>query len=192
MDADYACEKISGPAGPNYKLRQVKWSEERDGFEFDVRVFGDTICTRLERKNVSSQTVVVLGLDEDVGYIIQKDSQILTAMRNVECAISTSGWQAAMATWNKLSMSVPMKWRLKLREVVHRESPAGEPVRPREMSAPSEGGEEAVAPRVPPVPSKPTQSKMNIVPQAMQPVVRGVNIVSGVVDVSPHVCLRES
>ena len=27
------------------KLRQVKWSKERDGFEFDVRVFGDTWCT---------------------------------------------------------------------------------------------------------------------------------------------------
>ena len=36
---------------------------------------------------------------------------------------------------------------------------AGEPVRPREMGVPSDGGgEEAVAPRVPPVPAKPTQA----------------------------------
>ena len=27
------------------KRRQVKWSKDRDGFEFDVRVFGDTKCT---------------------------------------------------------------------------------------------------------------------------------------------------
>ena len=38
--------------------------------------------------------------------------------------------------------------------------PAGEPVRPREMGAPSDG-EEAVAPRVPPVPSKPTQAEQD-------------------------------
>ena len=41
---------------------------------------------------------------------------------------------------------------------------AGEPVKPREMSAPSDGGEEAVAPRVPPVPSKPTQAEQDARP----------------------------
>ena len=38
---------------------------------------------------------------------------------------------------------------------------AGEPVSPREMSAPSEGGEEAVAPRVSPVLAKPTQAEQD-------------------------------
>ena len=38
---------------------------------------------------------------------------------------------------------------------------AGEPVRPREMGVPSDGGEEAVAPRVPPVPAKPTQAEQD-------------------------------
>ena len=38
---------------------------------------------------------------------------------------------------------------------------AGEPVRPREMTALSDGGEEAVAPRVPPLLSKPTQAEQD-------------------------------
>ena len=42
MNADYACEKISGPAGRNLQqLQQVKWSKDRDGFVFVVKVFGD-------------------------------------------------------------------------------------------------------------------------------------------------------
>ena len=43
----------------------------------------------------------------------------------------------------------------------HRASSAGEPVRPREMGVPSDGGDEAVAPRVPPVPVKPTQAEQD-------------------------------
>ena len=38
---------------------------------------------------------------------------------------------------------------------------AGEPVRPRELSVPSDGGEEVIAPRVPPVPAKPTQAEQD-------------------------------
>ena len=38
---------------------------------------------------------------------------------------------------------------------------AGEPVRPREMGVPSDGGEEAVAPRVPPVLAKPTETEQD-------------------------------
>ena len=38
-DADYACEKVSGRNDNNV------WSKDRDGFEFDVSVFGDTNCT---------------------------------------------------------------------------------------------------------------------------------------------------
>ena len=44
---------------------------------------------------------------------------------------------------------------------VHRRPSAGEPVRPREMGVPSDGGEEVVAPRVPPVPAKPTQAEQD-------------------------------
>ena len=117
-----------------------------------------------------------LWLDGDVGYIIQKDPPILTAMRTCfEKACLQHSWNGAidltkergvynlyvkvagaMATWSELSMSVPMKWRLKLREVVHRGASSSKPVRLR-----SDGGEEAVAPRVPPVPSKPTQAEQD-------------------------------
>ena len=45
--------------------------------------------------------------------------------------------------------------------IVHRGPSAGEPVRPRELSVPSDGGEEVIAPRVPPVPAKPTQAEQD-------------------------------
>ena len=52
------------------------------------------------------------------------------------------------ATWYERSVSVPMKWRLKSREVaVCREG--------------LHGGDEAVAPRVPPVLAKPTQAEQD-------------------------------
>ena len=45
MNADDACENFSGPAGRNYKTATGEMVEGKDGFEFDVRVFGDTNCT---------------------------------------------------------------------------------------------------------------------------------------------------
>ena len=53
---------------------------------------------------------------------------------------------------------------------------------------PSDGGEEAVAPRVPPVPAKPTQPEQDehYAWCAMQPIVRLVSIVSKVYDVRLH------
>ena len=55
---------------------------------------------------------------------------------------------------------------------------------------PSDGGEEAVAPRVPPVPTKPTQAEQNDHhAQGMQPIVRGVSIVLKVEDVHFHMRL---
>ena len=87
-----------------------------------------------------------LWLDGNVGYIIQKDSPILTAMRtkefasnihgmeplicrkNVEYTISTSRWQAAMATLGKQLMSVPMK--MDVAESGHRASGCLRPVNP--------------------------------------------------------------
>ena len=38
---------------------------------------------------------------------------------------------------------------------------AGESVRPRELSVPSDGGQEVIAPRVAPVPAKPTQAEQD-------------------------------
>ena len=96
-----------------------------------------------------------LWLDGNVGYIIQKDSPILTAMRT-----STSKRLAAMATLGKQLMSSPNE--MEVDESGHRESGGFrqvESVRQRELSVPSDGGEEAIAPRVPPVPAKPTQGR---------------------------------
>ena len=44
---------------------------------------------------------------------------------------------------------------------VSRGPSAGETARPTEMSVPSDGGEEAVAPIVPPVPSNPTKTEQD-------------------------------
>ena len=52
-----------------------------------------------------------LWLDGNVGYIIQKDAPILTAMRT---------WLAVIATLGKQLMSVPMKWRSMSQAIVHR------------------------------------------------------------------------
>ena len=58
MNADYACEKISGLGGRNYKkLQQVRWLKDRDGFAFVVKVLGTPIANDW-RKDVSSQTTV--------------------------------------------------------------------------------------------------------------------------------------
>ena len=66
-----------------------------------------------------------------------------------------------MAALSEQLMSVPTKWRSMSQVIVHRGPSAGEPVRPREMGVLSYGGEEAVAPRVPPVPAKPTQAEQD-------------------------------
>ena len=66
-----------------------------------------------------------------------------------------------MATLGKQLMSVPMKWRSTNQAIVHPGPSAGESVTPREMGVPSDGGEEVVAPRVPPVPAKPTQAEQD-------------------------------
>ena len=58
-------------------------------------------------------------------------------------------------------MSVPLKWRSTSQAIVHRWPSAGEPVRPREMGVPSDGGEEVVAPRVPPFLAKLTQAEQD-------------------------------
>ena len=80
----------------------------------------------------------------------------------MECTISTSKWLAAMAAIGQAVDVIPTE--MEVDESGHRASgrpSAGEPVRPRDMGVPSDGGEEAVAPRVPPVPAKPTQAEQD-------------------------------
>ena len=45
MNADHACEKVSGPAGSNCKTATGEMVKDKDVSEFDVRAFGDTNCT---------------------------------------------------------------------------------------------------------------------------------------------------
>ena len=45
VNADHACEKISGPGGLKYQTATGCWLKDRDGFAFVVKVFGDTYCT---------------------------------------------------------------------------------------------------------------------------------------------------
>ena len=83
--------KFQVQQGAITRRRQVKWSKDRDVSEFDVRAFGDTNCTRLEKKTSAHKPLLsarevkdkghALWFDGTVGHIIQKDSQILTAMR---------------------------------------------------------------------------------------------------------------
>ena len=71
------------------KLQQVKWSKDKDGFVFVVKVLGDTYCigenTSVHKPLLSAGDVTdeghALWLGGNVGYIIQTDSPILTAMR---------------------------------------------------------------------------------------------------------------
>ena len=110
-------------------------------------------------------------------WLHQKDSPDLTAMRTcfqtdceqhswngaLECTISTSRWQPAMATWNLVVDASPNE--MEVDESGHRASGGLRLVktkyRKKKRCVPSDGGEEAVAPRVPPVPAKPTQAEQD-------------------------------
>ena len=73
------------------KLRQVKWLKDRDGFVFVVKVLGGHLLHMTGEKTSVHEPLLSAGdvtdkghalwLDGNVGYIIQKDSPILTAMR---------------------------------------------------------------------------------------------------------------
>ena len=143
MNADCACEKVWGPAGRNYKTATGEVVEGQGTFPSSMSECLGTPTAHDWRRDVSSQTVVecwgrdkghALWLDGNVGYLIQKESPILTAMRmcfekaceqhswngaiDLTKERGTSRWQAAKATWNERMMSVPMKWMLESREVV--------------------------------------------------------------------------
>ena len=91
MNADYACEKVSGPAG---RIRKTATGEVVEGQgRFRVRcqsVWGHHLHMTGEKTSVHKPLLSTgdvtdeghaLWLDGNVGYTIQKDSPILTAMR---------------------------------------------------------------------------------------------------------------
>ena len=124
-----------------------------------------------------------LWLDGNVGYIIAKDSTILTAMRmcfqkaceqhslNVvialtkECGVYSLYIQVAGGEGNvQPAVDVSpneMEVEVERGSRVSGGPSAGEPVKPREMGVPCDGGEEAIAPRVPPVIAKPARAEQD-------------------------------
>ena len=107
MNADYACEKISGPAGRNYKTA----TGEMVGGQGRFRVRCQSVWrhqlhktgekTSVHKPLLSAGDVThkshALWLDGNVGYIIQKDSPILTAMRMFfERACEQHSWNEAV------------------------------------------------------------------------------------------------
>ena len=120
-----------------------------------------------------------LWLDGNVACVIQQDSPSLAAMRMCfERACEQHSWNGAIDVTNEhgtynLYVQVaggggavdvsPNEMEVEVergeRHMLHGGPSAGETTRPTEVGVPSDGGEEAVAPRVPPGPSEPTQEE---------------------------------
>ena len=91
MNADHACEKISGPAGRNYKTATGEMVEGHGRFRVRCQsVWRQQLHMTGEKTSVHKPSLSVgemtdkghaLWLDGDTGFIIQRDSPILTAMR---------------------------------------------------------------------------------------------------------------
>ena len=146
MNADNACEKVFRSSRSQCKTATGEMVEGQGRFRVrcqsvwghQLHMIGDQTSVDKTLLNAGDVTDTghALWLDGNVAYITQEDSLILTAMRmcfekagehhswngaidlTKERGVSASRWQAAKATWNERLMSVPMKWRLKSREVV--------------------------------------------------------------------------
>ena len=91
VNADYACEKISGPGGRNYKTATGEMVEGQGRFRVRCQsAWGHLLQMTGEKTSVHNPLLSAgdvtdkghaLWLDGNVGHIIQKDSPILTAMR---------------------------------------------------------------------------------------------------------------
>ena len=106
INADYACEKVSGPAGRNYKTATGDMVEGQGRFRVRCQsvwrhqshMTGEK--TSVHKPLLSAGDVTEKGhalwLDGHVGCIIQKDSPILTAMRMFfEIACEQHSWNGA-------------------------------------------------------------------------------------------------
>ena len=90
MNADYACEKISGPAGRNYKTCTGEMVEGQGRFRVRCQsAWGHQLHmtgqkTSVHKPLLSAGDVTdkghALWLVGDIGYTIEKDSPILAAM----------------------------------------------------------------------------------------------------------------
>ena len=203
MNADYACEKNSCLAGRNCKTATGVMVEGQGRFRVRCQsVWGHQLHMTGEKTSVHKPLLSAgdvtdkghaLWLGGSGGYIIERDSPILTAMGTCFRRVSEQqSWNGAIDLTKERGVynlyfqvaggdsSVERAVDVSPNEMEVDESgnrasggpSGGEPVRPREMGVPSDGGEEAVAPRVPPVPAKPTQqNRMSTALRAMQPIV---------------------
>ena len=93
MNADCTCEKVSGPAGRNYKTATGEMVEGRGRFRVRCQsVWGHQLHMTGEKTSVHKLLLSAgdvtdkghaLWLDGNVGYIIKKDSPILTTPTRV-------------------------------------------------------------------------------------------------------------
>ena len=214
MSADYACEKVSGPAGRNYKTATGEIVEGQGRFRVRCQnVWGHRVHMTGEKTSVHKPLLSAgdvtdkghaLWLDGNVG---KRDSPILTVMRmRFEKVCEQHSWNGAIDLTKERGVynlyvqvaggegnveravdvsSNEMEGEVERGGRVPGGPSAGEPVTPREMGVLSDGGEEAVAPTVPPVPAKPTQAERDE-HYATGHIVRGVSIVPEVVGVCHH------
>ena len=118
MNADYACEKISGLAGRNYKTATGEMVEGQGRFRVCCQsVWGHQLHMTVEKTSVHKPLLSAgdvtdkghaLWLDGNVGYIIQKDSPILTAEQEQKLR------GAAEMNFELESQENPCKQRLKM------------------------------------------------------------------------------
>ena len=95
MDADYACEKFQVQQVASTKLRQVKWSKKRSGFEFDVRVFR-VHQLYMTREKTSVHKPLLSARDvPDKGHALWLDGDGGCIIQNFEKACSQHSWNGA-------------------------------------------------------------------------------------------------
>ena len=91
MNADYACEKVTGPSGRNYKTATGEMVEGGGRFRICCHnVWGHQLHKTGEKMSVHKPLLSAGDVtdkdhahwsDGNVGYIIQRNSQFLTAVR---------------------------------------------------------------------------------------------------------------
>ena len=100
LNADYACEKNSGPGGRNYKTATVEGQERfrvhcQSAWGHLLHMTGEK--TSVHKPLLSAGDVTdeghALWLDGNVGYIIQKDSPILSVRVFKEFASNIRGME---------------------------------------------------------------------------------------------------
>ena len=113
MNADYVCEKVSGPAGRNNKTATGVMVEVQGLFRVrcqsvwghQLHMIGKKTSVHKPLLSVETCQTKVTRFDGNVGYIIQKDSPILTVMRMCfEKACEQHLWNGAIDLTKELGV----------------------------------------------------------------------------------------